>query len=194
MYFTIIRAGTDIGQERGVIMGERKNRSKIIIYTIIIGILLWGFFVIQEEFAKYGMYQLISYRVHEISSMIPLLCMLATILSAAYLTWRWIKKKADKTDKILLAILVLCFCLQAGYFHKQSEMVYTAAICTIEEVHEAEERIIVTIDGRSDKLELKSPMIVNGMLIEKEQKYLIDFMWNKNRPDEGELCMISIVD
>ena len=26
-----------------------------------------------------------------------------------------------------------------------------------------EERIIVTIDGREDKLELKSPMIVNGM-------------------------------
>ena len=101
-------------QKRGVSMGEQKNRSKIIIYTIVIGILLWGFFVIQEEFAKYGMYQLISYRVHEISSMIPLLCILATILCAAYLTWRWIKKKADKTDKILLAILVLCFCLQAG--------------------------------------------------------------------------------
>ena len=41
---------------------------------------------------------------------------------------------------------------------------------------------------------LKSPMIVNGMLIEKEQKYLIDFMWNKNRPNEGELHMISIVE
>ena len=54
--------------------------------------------------------------------------------------------------------------------------------------------IIVTIDGREDKLELKSPMIVNGMLVEKEQKYLIDFMWNKNRPNESELCMISIVD
>lgn len=73
-------------------------------------------------------------------------------------------------------------------------MVYTAAICTIDEVYEVEERIIVTIDGREDKLELKSPMIVNGMLVEKEQKYLIDFMWNKKRPNEGELCMISIVD
>jgi len=53
---------------------------------------------------------------------------------------------------------------------------------------------VVTIDGRSERIELKSPMIVNGMLVEKEQKYLIDFVWNKNRPDEGELCMISIVD
>ena len=152
-------------------MGKQKNRSKIIIYMIVVGILLWCFYVIQEEFAKYGMYQLISYGVHEISSVIPLLCTLVTILCAGYQAWCWIKKKADKTDKILLVVLVLCFCLQAGYFHKQSEMVHTAAICTIEEVHEAEERIVVTIDGRSDKIELKSPMLVNGMLVEKEQKY-----------------------
>ena len=95
---------------------------------------------------------------------------------------------------MLLFVLVVCFFLEVGYFKTQADMVYTAAICTIEEVYEKEERIIVTIDGREDKLELKSPMIVNGMLIEKEQKYLIDFMWNKNRPNEGELCMISIVD
>ena len=52
----------------------------------------------------------------------------------------------------------------------------------------------MTIDGRTDKIELKSPMLVNGMLIEKEQKYLIDFVWNKNKPNEGELHMISIVE
>ena len=180
--------------ERGISMDEQKNKSKIMIYIIVIGILLWGFYIIQEEFAKYGMYQLISYGVHEISSVIPLLCILVTILCVGYMAWCWIKKKADKTDKILLGVLVLCFCLQAGYFHKQSEMVHTAAICTIEEVHEAEERIVITIDGRSERIELKSPMIVKGMLVEKEQKYLIDFVWNKNRPDKGELHMISIVD
>ena len=73
-------------------------------------------------------------------------------------------------------------------------MVYTDAICTIEEVYETEERIVVTIEGREEKLELKSLMIVNGMLVEKEQKYLISFIWNKNRPNEGELYMISIVN
>ena len=45
---------------------------------------------------------------------------------------------------------------------------------------------MITIDGRSERIELKSPMIVNGMLVEKEQKYLIDFEWNKNRPDRGD--------
>ena len=54
--------------------------------------------------------------------------------------------------------------------------------------------IVVSIDGRTEKLELESPMLVNGMLIEKEQRYLIDYMWNKDKPNEGELHMISLVD
>ena len=175
-------------------MEEKRNKRIAIIHIFIIGILLWGFYFVQEEFAKYGMYQLISYGVHEISSIIPLLCIVTTVIWASILAWRLIKKKADKTDIILLLVLAICFCLQARYFKKQSELVHTAAICTIDEVDEKEERIIVTIDGRSEKLELKSPMIVNGMLVEKEQKYLIDFVWSKKSPNEGELHMISIVE
>lgn len=175
-------------------MDEHKNKNRTMIHIIFIGILLWGFYSIQDEFAKYGMYQLISYRVHEIASLIPLLCTLTTILCIGYFLWCWRNQKLDKIGRTILLVLVVCFCLEAGYFKTQADMVYTAAICTIDEVYEAEERIVVTIDGREDKLELKSPMIVNGMLVEKEQKYLIDFMWNKNRPNEGELCMISIVN
>lgn len=175
-------------------MEEQRNKRWIMVHVIIIGVLLWGFYIIQEEFAKYGMYQLISYRMHEISSIIPLLSILVTILCMGYQIWHWIKKKSDKTDKLFLLVLLLCFCLQIGYFQKQSDMVYTDAICTIEEVYETEERIVVTIEGREEKLELKSPMIVNGMLVEKEQKYLISFIWNKNHPNEGELYMISIVN
>lgn len=175
-------------------MEEKRNNNRAMIYIIIIGILLWGFYFIQEEFAKYGMYQLISYRVHEIASLIPLLCTLTTLLCIGYLLWCWRKQELDKIGRTILLVLVVCFCLEAGYFKSQADMVYTAAICTIDEVYEAEEKIVVTIDGREDKLELKSPMIVNGMLVEKEQKYLIDFMWNKNHPNKGELCMISIVD
>ena len=65
-------------------MEEKKNRSRIIICAFVTGILLWGFYIVQEEFAKYGMYQLISYGVHEISSLIPILCILATIICAGY--------------------------------------------------------------------------------------------------------------
>ena len=158
-------------------MNEKKNI--ITLHVIIIGVFLWGFYIVQEEFANYGMYQLISYGVHEISSLIPILCILATILCACPLIWRLLKKKSDKTDKTFLVVLILCFCLQVRYFDKQADMVHTAAICTINEVDEREELITVTIDGRSGQIELKSPMIVNGMLVKNGQRYLIDFVWNK---------------
>ena len=173
---------------------EVKRRHAYIILTIIVLFLLWGFYLIQEEFANYGMYQLISYTVHEISSLIPIICILATIIGSIYLLVRTIKKKADRVDKVLLAVFILCFAFLVGYFHQQSKMVFTAAICTVDEVNEAEGKIVVSIDGRTEKLELESPMLVNGMLIEKEQRYLIDYMWNKDKPNEGELHMISLVD
>ena len=164
------------------------------IHGIIIGILLWGFYIIQEEFANYGMYQLISFRVHEISSVIPSLCILATILCACPLMWCLLKKKSDYTEKFLLIVLVLCFVLQLGYMNKQADMVSTTANCVIDEIDEKEGKIIVTIDGQSEKIELKSPMIVNGMLIEKNQQYRINFVWDKKYPNKGELHMISILD
>lgn len=43
---------------------------------ILAGLILWGFYLIQGEFAFYGIYSLISYRVHEISEMIPIICLL----------------------------------------------------------------------------------------------------------------------
>lgn len=76
-------------------MDEKKNKNRLMIHIIIMGILLWGFYIIQEEFAKYGMYQLISYRVHEIASLIPLLCTFTTILCVGYFLWCWRKKRTD---------------------------------------------------------------------------------------------------
>lgn len=52
-----------------------KNMKRII--GLSAGFLLWAFFIIQEEFAFYGIYSLISYGVHEISSLIPLVCLVA---------------------------------------------------------------------------------------------------------------------
>lgn len=101
-------------------MDEQRNKYKTLIYILIIGILLWGFYFIQDEFAKYGMYQLISYRVHEISSVIPLLSILTTILCTGYLLWRWIKKKSDKTENVLLIAFVLCFWPSGRIFQNTS--------------------------------------------------------------------------
>ncbi len=41
------------------------NKGVKRIVGISIGLLLWGFFFIQEEFAFYGIYSLISYEIHD---------------------------------------------------------------------------------------------------------------------------------
>ena len=63
---------------------------------IAAGLLLWAFFLIQEEFAFYGIYSLISYGVHEISSLIPLVCLVATVVWLLVLIKRTIQKKTVK--------------------------------------------------------------------------------------------------
>lgn len=175
-------------------MNENKKEKSLIIYAIIIGVLLWGFYIVQEEFANYGMYQLISYRVHEVASIIPLACTFVTILCAGYLLYRVTKRKSDKTEKRVLLVLLLCLILQVGYLHHQSKMVSTTAVCTVEDVRKREEIIVVSIGDEEKKVELHSPMLVNGLLEENERKYLITYVWMEGKPTEGELHMIELVE
>lgn len=170
-----------------------KHREKIaLIAVIVIGALLWGFYIIQEEFADYGMYQLISYRTHEISSLIPFLCILISIGCAVYLLVRFIKKNSDTAEKVLLIVFGLCLVLQISYIKEQSNIMRTTAVCTVEKVNEREGIIIVSFDNRDDTISLDCPMLVRG-LVEQRRQYLISYTWHKNSPDEGELNMIQRV-
>jgi len=172
---------------------EMKGRVKIpLIAVIVIGALLWGFYIIQEEFANYGMYQLISYRVHEISSLIPFLCILVSIGCAGYLLVRFIKKTSDTAEKVLLIVFVLCLVMQISYIKEQSNIMSTTAVCTVEEVNRNGGTIVVSIDNGDSTIVLKCPMLVRGV-VEQRQQYLITFKSHKNNPDEGELHMIQRV-
>lgn len=170
-----------------------KSRVKIpLIAVIVIGALLWGFYIIQEEFADYGMYQLISYRTHEISSLIPFLCILVSIGCTVYLLVRFIKKNSDTAEKVLLIVFGLCLVLQISYIKEQSNIMRTTAVCTVEKVNEREGIIVVSFDNSDDTITLDCPMLVRG-LVEQRQQYLISYTWHKNTPDEGKLNMIQRV-
>lgn len=174
-------------------MEENKKKHSILIGELFAGVLLWAFYIVQEEFANYGMYQLISYGVHEVASIIPLVCIVATILSVGYLVYHFIKRKCDGTEKKILLVLLLCLFAQMGYFYHQSKLVSTAAVCTVDEIRKAEEVIVVSI-GDEKKIELHSPMLVNGLLVEEEQQYLITYQWKEGQPNKGKLHMIERVE
>lgn len=174
-------------------MEENHKKHSFLIGELFVGFLLWAFYIVQEEFANYGMYQLISYGVHEVASIIPLVCIVATILSVGYLSYCLIKRNCDRTGKMILMVLLLCLIAQMGYFYHQSKMVSTVAVCTVEEIRKAEETIVVSI-GDEKKIELHSPMLVNGLLVEEDQQYLITYQWKKGQPNKGKLLMIERVE
>ena len=73
------------------------------IVGILAGLIAWWFFLMQEEFAFYGMYSVVSYGVHEISTIIPISCLFVTFIWIFVMIRQLIRKKANKIDKWFLA-------------------------------------------------------------------------------------------
>lgn len=174
-------------------MRSIKNRIRnSLIVVLVSGILLWGFYIIQEEFANYGMYQLISYRVHELSSFIPFLCTLISLGCVLYLLVRLIRKNSNTSEKLLLGIFILCLMIQFSYFKNRSDVLYMSGIYVVKEINENEETIVVYVEDKNDTITLNCPMLVQGLLVE-EQKYLIGFETHKRHPNDGEVHIISLI-
>ena len=60
---------------------------------ILVGVTAWWFFLMQEEFAFYGIYSVVSYGIHEISILIPLACLAATGIWIFKMVKQLIQKK-----------------------------------------------------------------------------------------------------
>ena len=174
-------------------MKKRTNMS--LIAVIVISGLLWGFYIIQEEFAKYGMYRLISYRVHEMSSVLFAFCPLVTIGCAVYLFIRLIKRNSDTTEKILLIAFIMCFAVQVTYIKDRSEINSRYVACTVEEINEQDGTIIISeLNEKENTITLDCPAFFRELLVEKAHLYGVTFEHRGNNPDEGEVTMIKLVD
>lgn len=66
--------------------------------------------------AFYGIYSLINYSVHEISTFIPYLCMAVIFVWLIATIIRMIKKQADKNDKIFAVVLIAFLVMHMGFF------------------------------------------------------------------------------
>ena len=91
----------------------RKITKRII--GIAVGLLLWGFFSIQEELAFYGIYYLISYGVYEISSFIPFICLFATLIWLIILNKYFRKRLLEKINGLPCSWL-FCLCFKQDIF------------------------------------------------------------------------------
>ena len=170
-----------------------KKSKRIII--LLSGLCLWVFYIFQEEMANYGIYTLVSYSLHEVASLIPILSVGITTAWAVYLLVCIVKKKSDQSDKIFVAVLLALVILQGCYLHHVSNIYTTTALVTVESINEQQGVIVaVGVDGYTDaghKIVLKAPILAYHMMETDGQTYYITYGHSKNNPTEGILYMVS---
>ena len=161
------------------------------IIILLIGICLWTFYILQNELANYGIYSVVSYQIHEIASVIPILCICASIIWFIKLLYTSIKKKSKD---VLFAIVLLCILLlQGSYLHSMSKECSTTSVVKIVSIDEAQNSLVVEQVESGKVLELESLMLVNNMVEPEGQTYLVTYSWNEKNPNKGKLRMIQTV-
>lgn len=171
-----------------------KTMKRII--GITVGLVMWGFFLVQEEFAFYGIYSLISYSVHEIAVLIPYICLLATIVWLVILIRQVIQKKAIKADKWLAVLLVVLMIFQINFFHKQSQKVSATMVVTVESV-DSQEGTITVKNAHGDEervVVLEAPDLFRNMVVVGDQQYVASYDYYKSNPNEGKLSGLTVME
>lgn len=171
------------------------NKGVKRIVGISIGLLLWGFFFIQEEFAFYGIYSLISYEIHELSSAIPLICILATVIWIIAIIKKIIQKKACMSDKGFAVLLVILLLLQMGGFHAQGQNSVAIVPVTVENVN-PENSTITVVNTQGDikmEIELYAPDFFMNMIEVNSKEYLATYMFDKSNPKKGKLAELVLI-
>lgn len=171
------------------------NKGVKRVVGISIGLLLWGFFFIQEEFAFYGIYSLISYEIHELSSAIPLICILATAIWIIAIIKKIIQKKACMSDKGFAVLLVILLLLQIGGFHAQGQNSVAIVPVTVESIN-PENSTITVINTQGDikmEIELYAPDFFMNMIEVNSKEYLATYMYDKRNPKKGKLAELVLI-
>ena len=151
------------------------------IVGILVGLIAWWFFLMQEEFAFYGIYSVVSYGIHEVSILIPLTCLVATGIWIFKMVKQLIRKKATKIDKWFLALLLVLLLGQMGYFRVESQKISVTMIVTVENINQQEQTIV-----------LNAPDFFTNMLEVSDREYLATYVCYKNNPHKGKLSMMIL--
>ncbi|MDB8711986.1 hypothetical protein [Mediterraneibacter gnavus] len=164
------------------------------IVGILVGLIAWWFFLMQEEFAFYGIYSVVSYGIHEVSILIPLTCLVATGIWIFKMVKQLIRKKATKIDKWFLALLLVLLLGQMGYFRVESQKISVTMIVTVENINQQEQTITV-VNGEGDeeqRIVLNAPDFFTNMLEVSDREYLATYVCYKNNPHKGKLSMMIL--
>lgn len=161
---------------------------------LFIGLVLWGFYFLQEEMAFYGNYTWISFRVHELSALIPYICVFATFVWTIALLKRIFEKKSDRNDRWFAVILVALLLMQRGYFVNQRTKVGMTMVVTIESLDFENRTMLVKAKGdEGQKVELQAPLSILEKAETNGQAYCVSYVYDKRSPQKGKLSSLSLI-
>lgn len=133
----------------------------------------WLIFLCDQEMARYGIYTLFPYSVHEFLSALPLIFIAATAVWLLITPVSSIRRKAFAQSYMLAA---------------RSHKVSVTGIATIRSIHpQALEAVAVKQDGST--ITLETPVLLSEMLRTDGSEYLISYEYDSRNPSHGVLCM-----
>lgn len=169
---------------------EKRNKRAVI---LLCGVCLWIFYVLQEELARYGLYTIISYNMHELASVIPFLCMGTAVIWCGYLLVKAVKGKSDRQDKVFAGILLAVIFLLGYSIYQETAAVSITVVSSVESVDMQEGKLVIK-DDDGEKVTLESPELVNGMIETNGTEYLITYEWNGKTSEAPRVRMISVME
>lgn len=167
---------------------DKKLCSSLLLF--LVGICLWIVFLFEREMANYGIYTLVSYRTHEILSIVPLVCILITTIWFIILIVKIIKGKTFKKNIVFLSILLIVLLLQIGYVSSQENQISISTVAYVVSIDPTKGEIIINTSG--EQISLKCPMTIYELL-EINKEYLITYQSKKDKLTDGNVNLIQLI-
>ncbi len=176
------------------------NKTAKRIIGLAVVLILWFFYLVEEEFAFYGIYTVISYTVHEISAVIPYLCLAATFIWLAATIKSTVKSDfKNKKDLIFGLVLVVVMGLSLGYVINQANYTSTTLTsATVESVNTEDNTITVKTQALYDDCDstivLEAPDLFINIVETNGQKYILTYQHKTNDCEKGRLSTLKITE
>lgn len=149
-------------------------------------VLYWLVYLWQDSLSNAGDYRFFPYAFHEIWTIGTILVPVLTLLWLGILLLRTAKGHTWRRSAALLLVLALLLAGQAGYLHRQSQMVQVTSWTEVEAIPDAYH---IVIRGGSDAVTLATTPAVTALL-EPGAVYGFTYEQSLRTPDRGTLSAV----
>ena len=168
-----------------------KPRSKFYprCILLLVGVLLWTLYLCQLEMARYSIYTLFSYSVHQVLSVVPFLGFAGTVVWLAAVLIRGRKAYDWKIRLPFAALLAVLLIVQTVFLVGQTQVRTITLAATVVSSNPLMDTLVIA--GGDGQITLDCPALVQNMVELGGQTYMVTYEYRNGKPNEGTLCMIE---